>query len=79
MRDVGARRLEDLIAYQFASEFKLDVYALLNRSQAACRDFAFRGALSRGNGPSARESVPACRGGSRGKEALAGPDFLARA
>jgi len=42
---MGARTLEDLVAYQFAEEFKLEVYALIEASPGARRDFEFRDQL----------------------------------
>jgi four helix bundle protein len=39
---MGVRRLEDLIAWQLASAFKVEVYRLLKNSQTASADFRFR-------------------------------------
>jgi four helix bundle protein len=44
---IMARTLEDLIAYQFAEEFKLEVYALVKASPGARRDFDFTDQLRR--------------------------------
>ena len=47
---MGFSRLEDIVAHQFAEEFKLEVYSLINASPGARRDFKFndqlRGAAS---------------------------------
>jgi four helix bundle protein len=40
--DVTVRRVEDLIAYQFAEEFKLAVYDVIKRSPSAQRSFKYR-------------------------------------
>lgn len=40
--DMAARRVEDLIAYQFAEEFKLAVYDVINNSSSAQRSFKYR-------------------------------------
>jgi four helix bundle protein len=40
-----AKRLEELVAFQLALEFKRLAYALLERSQEANRDFRFRNQL----------------------------------
>ena len=40
--DMAARRVEDLIAYQFAEEFKLTVYDVINNSSSAQRSFKYR-------------------------------------
>ena len=40
-----ARTLEDLVAYQFAEEFKLEIYSLINASPGARKDFDFRDQL----------------------------------
>jgi hypothetical protein len=42
-----ARTLEDLVAYQFAEEFKLEVYALISASPGARKDLDFRDQLRR--------------------------------
>jgi four helix bundle protein len=42
---MGARKVEDLIAYQFAEEFKLAVYDLIDNSPLAQRSFKFRDQL----------------------------------
>jgi four helix bundle protein len=44
---MGIRKLEDLVAWQFAREFKLEVYGLIDRSPAAKADFSFCGQLKR--------------------------------
>jgi four helix bundle protein len=44
---IMARTLEDLIAYQFAEEFKLEVYALVKASPGARKDFDFTDQLRR--------------------------------
>ncbi len=38
---MGVRRLEDLVAYQLAVEFKLSVYRLIREHQAAQRDLRY--------------------------------------
>jgi four helix bundle protein len=45
-RRVGFKRLDDCVAYQFAVEFKTEVYALIKRSREASGDFRFRAQLS---------------------------------
>ena len=52
---MGVKRLEDLVAFQLAVEFKLEVYRLIRESPAARRDFRFRAQLS-----DASASVEAC-------------------
>jgi four helix bundle protein len=42
---MGVRKVEDLIAWQLAGEFRDCVYALFNTSPAAKRDFKFRDQL----------------------------------
>jgi len=42
---MGFRRLEDIVAHQFAEEFKLEVYELVRASPEARRDFKFRDQL----------------------------------
>jgi four helix bundle protein len=54
----GFGRLEDIVAHQFAEEFKLEVYALINTSPGARRDFKFNDQLRRaasGIGPAIAE------------------------
>jgi hypothetical protein len=41
-----AKRLEDLVAFQFALEFKLEVYRLIDASPTAPRDFKFKDQLT---------------------------------
>jgi hypothetical protein len=38
---MGVHRLDDLIAHQFAAEFKLEAYGLISASPGARQDFAF--------------------------------------
>ena len=38
---MGAKRIEELVAYQFALEFKLEVYRLIDNSPTARRDIRF--------------------------------------
>lgn len=42
---MGFGRLEDIVAHQFAEEFKFEVYGLINASPGARRDFKFRDQL----------------------------------
>ena len=42
---MGVSRIEDLVAYHFAGEFKLEVYGLINTSPEARRDFKFKAQL----------------------------------
>lgn len=42
---VGVRRVEDLVAWQLAVEFKQEVYRLLRRSPAALGDYRYRSQL----------------------------------
>jgi four helix bundle protein len=42
---MGVSRLEDLVAWQMAQAFKLEVYRLLREYPGACADFAFRDQL----------------------------------
>lgn len=42
---MGARRIEDLIAWQLAHAFKLEVYGLLKSTPAAMEDYRFRDQL----------------------------------
>src|SRR5688572_21255398 len=42
---MGAKCVEDLVAYQFAVEFKLEVYRLIHESPDASRSFKFRSQL----------------------------------
>lgn len=42
---MGVERVEELVAYQFASEFKLEVYRLIDQSVGARRDFKFKAQL----------------------------------
>ena len=37
-----AKRIEDLVAFQLANEFKREVYRLINSSRGALRDFKFK-------------------------------------
>jgi four helix bundle protein len=39
---VGARRVEDLVAFQWAAELKQEVYRLFGESAAAAADFRYR-------------------------------------
>jgi hypothetical protein len=55
---MGFSRLEDIVAHQFAEEFKLEVYTLINASPGARRDFKFNDQLRRaasGIGPAIAE------------------------
>lgn len=38
---MGVRQLDDLVAYQFAEEFKLEAYGLISASAGARQDFRF--------------------------------------
>lgn len=42
---MGFGRLEDVVAHQFAEEFKLEVYGLIDASPGARGDFKFRNQL----------------------------------
>ena len=42
---MGVKSIDDLVAYQFATEFKLATYQVLNSSAAATRDLRFKGQL----------------------------------
>lgn len=42
---MGAKRLEDLVAFQFAVEFKLEVYRIVGNSSAAGHDFKYKDQL----------------------------------
>ncbi len=42
---MGAKRLDDLRAWQAAHRFKLEVYGLVRRSMAACEDYRFKSQL----------------------------------
>jgi four helix bundle protein len=42
---MGVKRLEDLVAYQLAVEFKKQVYALVRANAEANRDFRYRSQL----------------------------------
>jgi four helix bundle protein len=41
-RDMGVNRVEDMVAHQFAVEFKLEVYRLIRESPEANRDRKYR-------------------------------------
>jgi four helix bundle protein len=43
---MGFKCLDDCVAYQFAIEFKTEVYALIKGSREASRDFKFRDQLA---------------------------------
>ena len=43
---MGVRRIDDMVAYQFAVEFKTEVYRLIRESPEACRDLKYRSQLS---------------------------------
>ena len=42
---MGVKRLEDLVAYQLALEFKKRVYALVRENPEAFRDYRYRSQL----------------------------------
>jgi four helix bundle protein len=63
---MGVQRLDDLIAHQFAEEFKAAVYLLLNSSTNARRDFKFRSQLqdsAAGVASAVAEGFGRCRAG----------------
>jgi hypothetical protein len=57
---MGVRRYQDLVCWQLANELKRGVYALLDESRGASRDFGFcdqlKGAAS--SGPANRHPAP---------------------